>query len=255
MINSGQQVKAQSQIGNMPLPSAAYHRLPVESGSFASWLRHLPLKDQGVPVLDYRGRVFKTAGDSVVARVVDIDITGSRLEQCMDIIVRFYADYLWENNKTNGLSLPLPGGYRLDWDDWKQGLRPFFKGLDMSLKNNSTPDSSEKSYRNYLNIVYAESHTQQFYHAYEQRNKMDVEIGDFIVKKGTKGHAILIVDMAEDERGERIVLIGNGDTPACQFFLLNFKNHQPWVPLSFDKENLNLPLKRKMTWDGLRRFD
>ena len=248
-------VGAQDQIKHIPLPSDQFQRVPVENGSFAAWLRQLPLKNKDLPVLDYRGKIFKTAGDSIVAAVINIDIEGCRLEQCMDIIVRLYADYLWESHKTAGLVLPLPGGYRLAWDEWKMGSRPYFEGIKVIQHTSAKADSSKSSYRKYLDTVYAASHTQQFYFAYKAISRRKVAIGDFIVKKGSKGHAVMIVDLAENKHGELIALIGNGDTPACQFFLLNGKNNQPWVPLLFDKENLELPLRRKMTWDGLRRFD
>ena len=246
---------AQTTIGEIPLPSADYHRLPAGPGSFAAWLRQRPLKNKNLPVLDYRGRIFKAAGDSVVAAVLDLDIKGRRLEQCMDILVRLYADYLWQNKQGKDLILPLPGGYWLTWADWKKGFRPIFKGIEVRLFLSAQADSGEMSYKKYLNTVFAESHTQQFYHAYKPITPEMVAVGDFIVKKGTKGHAVLIADMAVNEHGDLIALVGNGDTPACQFFLINYKKDEAWIPLDFERENLLLPLRRKMSWDGLRRFN
>jgi hypothetical protein len=247
-------VRAQIRVLDIPLPSSSFKRLPAEPGSFGEWLRHLTLKEKKTPVLDFRGKVFKSGEDSIVASVLDIDIKGRRLEQCMDIIVRIYADYLWAGKQTAELSLPLPGGTYLNWVTWKDGFRPIFKGIKVTLKKNAAPDSSKQSYTKYLNTVFAESHTQQFYYAYKPVPREEIAIGDFIVKKGTTGHAVMIVDLAKNSHGDLIALVGNGDTPACQFFLINYKNKQPWVPLSFDKNQLELPLKRKMTWDGLRRF-
>ena len=65
----------------------------------------------------------------------------------------------------------------------------------------------------------------------------------------------MIVDIAVNREGDLIALIGNGDTPACQFFLINYKKDQAWIPLDFNRTYLLLPLKRRMTWDGLRRFN
>ena len=150
--------------------------------------------------------------------------------------------------------LPLPGGHRIEWQEWKAGFRPVFRGIVVSMFRSAQPDSSHQSYMSFLNTVYSESHTQQFYHAYLSVERREIQIGDFIIKKGTKGHAIMIVDLAQNEQGQKIALIGNGDTPACQFFLLNYRTDNPWIPLNFDQEALTLPLRRKMTWDGLRRF-
>jgi hypothetical protein len=149
---------------------------------------------------------------------------------------------------------PLPGGYRLKWSEWRQGVRPHFKGIAVQFKKSTGPDSSRYSFEKYLRTLFAESHTQQFYHAYKPIAQYQVQIGDFIVKKGSKSHAVMIVDMAHNDRGDTIALIGHGDTPACQFYLLNYEKNNPWFPLDFKQEKLPLPIRRVMTWDGLRRF-
>ena len=58
-----------------------------------------------------------------------------------------------------------------------------------------------------------------------------------------------------DKNGNFRALIGQGDSPACQFYLLNYKNKFAWFPVDFNKKSLPLPIRKKMTWDGLRRFD
>jgi hypothetical protein len=190
-----------------------------------------------------------------VAAVVKWDIYGKRLEQCMDIAVRMYAEFLWDEELYNDLGFPLPGGAWLYWEQWKEGYRPYFKGIRVNMIQTAPPDDSYASYNKYLNTIFAESHTQQFYHSYYPIKRKNVQIGDFVVKKGTKGHAVMIVDLAKNTQGEMIALIGNGDTPACQFFLLNHSKKTPWVPLYLNAEVIPLPLRRKMTWDGLRRFN
>ena len=64
----------------------------------------------------------------------------------------------------------------------------------------------------------------------------------------------MIVDLARDKDGKLVALIGQGDTPACQFYLLNFKKGNPWFPIDIKKEILPLPIKKEMRWKGLRRF-
>jgi len=245
---------SQSTIEEISLPSKDFYRVDIIKNSFADFLRKRPLKKPGSDVINYRGGVFKSGADTSVAFVVDMDVAGRRLEQCMDILVRLYAEHLWGKEQIRNFNLPLPGGHRLEWKKWKMGFRPVFKGINVSWIRLSQPDSSHQSYRAFLNTVYGESHTQQFYHAYHAIERREVQIGDIIIKKGTKGHAIMIVDLVKNKRGQMMALIGNGDTPACQFFLLNYKTGIPWIPLNFYQEKLALPLKRKMTWEGLRRF-
>ena len=140
------------------------------------------------------------------------------------------------------------------WQEWQEGMRPKFKGIHVSMQQSERPDSSFSNFESYLRTIYAESHTQQFYHGYLPIKWNELQIGDFIVKKGSKAHAIMITDLAEDDQGNLQMLIGHGDTPACQFYLLSYKKNQPWFPVDFSEDILPLPIRRKMRWTGLRRF-
>ena len=233
---------------------AGFQRVPAPQGSFAQWLRQLPLQAPGSPVLDFRGKIFKQGNDSTVAAVVDMNIKGRRLEQCMDVLLRFYADYLIAKGKRDSLQFPLPDGLTLSWKQWRAGFRPYFKGLHFRLRQSENPDSSANSYRRYLNTIFSYSGSQTFYHFYPRVALADIQIGDFIVRKERKGHAVLIVDMVENKQGRKMALVGQGDTPACAFYLLKRKDGSPWFSLDSAKEYLNLPIKKKMFWRGLRRF-
>ena len=240
-------------IETIPVPYG-FNRILVQQTSFASWLRNLPLKSPGSSVLDYRGKVYKNGNDSTVAAVVDWEIFGRRMEQCMDILIHFYAEYLRQNSRENEIIFPLPGGYWLGWKDWKKGWRPIFRGINMTMRKCATHDSSQNAFTSYLHTIFAESHTQQFYHGYKPIDRHNVKIGDFIVRKGSKSHAVMIMDLAINEKEQLIALIGHGDTPACQFYLFNYQKNNPWFPLNFENDHLTLPIRKKMKWDGLRRF-
>ena len=231
-----------------------FKRVEVRPKSFAQWLRELPLLSDGRPVKDYTGRVRRSAKDTTLAAVVDYNIKGKKLEQCMDIIFRWRAEYLRSQNRSQDIAFFLPGGFLLKWTDWMKGFRPVFKGINVNLHQTKVPDSSRLSFEKYLWEIFYHSYTQTAYVAYPKVNPQNIQIGDFVVKKGTRGHAVLIVDMAEDQSGKKIALIGQGDKPARQFYLLNYKKDQPWFPLNPKDEHLPLPIRKKLTWDGVRRF-
>ncbi|MBC8182015.1 hypothetical protein H8E88_12930 [candidate division KSB1 bacterium] len=237
------------------LPPNGYTRIKVENGTFAHYLRNLSLFADDTPVKDYRGRITKSKKDSTVAAVSDYPIKGKKLEQCMDILQRLWAEYLWSHHQFEKISFYLPGGFLLKWHDWKNGLRPKFHGIKVTLLKSARSDSSRKNFEEYLWEIFYRSNTQTAYFAYPKIEKKNLQIGDFIVKKGKRGHAVLILDLAIDDFGNKVVLIGHGDTPACQFYLLNYKKDNPWFPLNQAKNHLPLPIKKKMFWEGLRRFN
>jgi hypothetical protein len=255
----GWPVKAQNYtvqtVQDIAITDSAYQRILLPAESFGSWLRNLVLKPETSPVLNYKGKIHKSAADTTVARVIALDLQGRRNEQCMDILIRFYAEYLWQTKQADDLSLPLPGGIWFRWIDWRAGLRPEFNGIHMKLKSSAETDSSFQNYENYLRMIYAESHTQQFYHELRRVDPGDLQVGDFIVSKGSKSHAVMIVDLARNRQGQWLALFGQGDTPACEFYILQKQKSEPWFPLNFDVERIPLPIKRHMKWEGLRRFN
>ena len=141
-------------IGDIPVPEE-YTRIFSEKVSFADWIRRLPLKPPNSPVQDFRNNIFKSKDDTTVAAVINWSINGKRLEQCMDILVRFYAEYLWEKQKQEKLRLPLPGNKLLYWQDWQKGYRPKFKGINYEFIKSEKYNSSKTNYEKYLNLIFA----------------------------------------------------------------------------------------------------
>jgi len=235
-------------------PPNGFNRVAVEPNSFAAWLHRLPLQKPDSPILDFRGKEFKKSADSTVAAVANLDISGKRLEQCMDILIRFYSDYLIEKDQRDSIKFPLPDGLLLSWEKWRAGCRPHFKGLNFNLLKSAMKDSSAKNFERYLAEVFSYSGSQTFYHHYPSIDLADLRAGDFIVRKSRKGHAVLILDLVQNEQGEKMMMVGQGDTPACQFYILRGKNGSPWFPIKADSQYPTLPINKKMYWRGLRRF-
>lgn len=224
----------------------------MKESSFGYYLRNLPLT-LSVAVLNYRGTVFKVSDDSTVAGVIPIAIKGKNLWQCMDILQVLHMDYLDSQKRKSEINYYLPEGTKFSWLEWQKGLRPVFKGLAFQKIKQAQVDTSAASFNRYCNTIFQYSSTQTFWHYYPDLKFADIQPGDFITKKGKKGHAVLILDIAINEMGEKVALIGQGDTPACQFYLLQ-KNGNPWFKIDKDMSYPDLPISKKMFWSGLRRF-
>jgi hypothetical protein len=234
-------------------PPQGFTRVQVKQNSFAAYLRSLPVLKDSFNVMDFKDRVWKKKTDSSVSAVVPVNISGKRLWQCMDILLGLHANYLRQTKHTD-VTYPLPDGTQLSWLEWQKGIRPVFKGMGFSKILKSKEDSSQKNFTRYLNAIFEYSGTQSFWHYYPDVDLKDIQPADFIVKKGKKGHAVLIVDMAENTNGEKLALIGQGDTPACQFYLLKQKDGNPWFKINMNASYPSLPIKKQMNWIGLRRF-
>ena len=64
-------------VQQIPVP-AGFHRIQSQSGSFADWLQHLPLKPKGTKVYYYNGE--EKYSQEIHESVVDIDIPDTDIQ-------------------------------------------------------------------------------------------------------------------------------------------------------------------------------
>jgi hypothetical protein len=182
----------------IPAP-AGFERVPAATGSFAEWLRNLPLSPEGTPVRLYDGRL-KWSQDRHVA-VIDID-TGTRdLQQCADAIMRLRAEYLLASGRVRDIAFNDTEGKRLA-----------FRGNP----------ADRKAFQRYMIQVFSYAGT----HSLEREMlrvaaPAEMRIGDVFIKGGFPGHAVLVVDMAANAAtGERRFLLAQSFMPAQDMHVL-----------------------------------
>ncbi|RYY91199.1 MAG: hypothetical protein EOO11_23065, partial [Chitinophagaceae bacterium] len=101
-------------------PPPGFVRKPAALGTFAAYLRSLPLKPAGARVHYYNG-VEKPA--NVYAAVVDLDVGKRDLQQCADAVMRLRAEWLWSAGRKDEISFRLSDGFRADFRRWRRGER------------------------------------------------------------------------------------------------------------------------------------
>jgi hypothetical protein len=82
-------------------------------------------------------------------------------------------------------------------------------------------------------------------------SRAEVRPGDFFVLGGSPGHAVLVLDVAQDAAGRRVGLLGQGFIPAQDFHVLAGRDG-PWFPL--DGNEVATPFWAPFPWTALRRF-
>lgn len=209
-------------------PPAGFERVPAKPGSFAAWLRDLPLKPVGAPVLLFDRRT-KPRQD-VQTAVIDID-TGTRdLQQCADAIMRLRAEWLLANGRQRDIGFNFTGGGRVGFERYATGQRPDAKGVRWTAS--AKPDTSYKSFRKYMDLVFAYAGTASLEKELKTVPASDVEIGDVFIKGGFPGHAVLVADIAvEPQTKEKRMLLVQSYMPAQDMHVLkNFANGDgsPW---------------------------
>ena len=211
-----------------------FERMDYETGSFADWLRHLPLKE-GVPdVLLYNGET-KWNQDAHHA-VVDLDLDNRDLQQCADAVMRLKAEYHYQNNQFDRIHFNYTSGDNVPYSKWASGKKPVVSGRDVVWRTCSSCDDSYDSFRKYMLSIFNYAGTASLEKELNSKSWNDVSAGDVIIKGGSPGHAVLVLDVAQNvTTGDKVFLIAQSYMPAQQSHILKNPENgmlSPWYSIS-----------------------
>ena len=212
-------------------PPSGFERIPVDAGSFADWLRHLPLKEEGAPVLLHNG-TRKQNQDAHVA-VIRIDTGDRDLQQCADAIIRLRAEHLYSRRLFAAIRFNFTSGDPAPFLKWAEGYRPVTAGRTVRWEKTAPQDSSYSSFRKYLDAVFLYAGTLSLSRELEARTGLDaMQIGDVFIRGGSPGHAVIVVDMAESKPAKKkVFLLAQSYMPAQEIHVLKNPNApalSPW---------------------------
>lgn len=203
-------------------PPEGFQRLRAAEGSFAHWLRGLPMKAQGAPVHTYTGAL--KARQDVHTDVIDIDVGKRDLQQCADAIMRLRAEWLYSARRDREIAFNDTKGKRLRF---ASRSKRDYNGL-----------------RRYLNYVFAYAGTYSLERELKPVAVADMKIGDVFIRGGFPGHAVLVADMVENRAtGEKRFLLLQSYMPAQDIHILKdpaATDGSPWYPIDFGV-TLNTP--------------
>ena len=203
-----------AQIKNIPLP-LGYTRIENGEDSFATWLQNVGLKkDKTVYKFDGTPKANQTAQFAVL----DISVGARDLQQCADAVMRLRAEYLFANERYTEIV--------------------FIDNENIFYK--LAPPYTKEHFAAYLNKVFgmcgSASLAKQL-KAVSDINK--IAGGNVIIRGGFPGHAVIVMDVAQNTTGEKIYLLAQSYMPAQDIHvLLNPANEDlsPWYTVT--EENI-----------------
>ncbi len=233
------QYDIRNSICNRISPPPGYRRVDVTEGSFAHWLRYLPLKEGNPPVRLYNGQL-KSRQDVHVA-VVDIDVGNRDLQQCADAIIRLRAEYLWHRGDYDRIHFNFLCGFTASYGRWRDGYRPIVRGSEVIERRIAEYDNSYKCFREYLDSVFMYANTYSLSREMDSvRDINDINIGDVFICSAPGGgicHAIIVVDMVVNNNGNKKFLLAQSYMPAQEIHILRNPNSDlPWYDIDFGEE-------------------
>ena len=234
---------ARTLCGAFPSPPG-FERVKAADGSFADWLRHLPLRPIGTQPKTYLGEttVWKA---SEVAAVIDLDLIG-KIQDCATSAVRLWVEYLVNHGKEKTLSVTMNQRKVLSWAGFMRGCLPSYNGETRKLSvtcghrrpSVSTAQARAASIRKYVRHAMRWTNSSTLARHLRRATKAETGPGTVILQPGSSGgvgHASIIVDKAVNTDGDRLYLVANGFLPAQDMLIVapgqSPADRRPWCTL------------------------
>jgi len=213
-------------------PPKGFTRIPSNLEEITGFMRGLALKESGSNVLLYDGTTKGNQGNHVA--VFDLDLGDRDLQQCADSVIRVYAEYYWSIGNYDKIAFHLTNGFLMEYTKWRDGNRIVVDGNDVSWHKSREYNDSYETFHNYLDMVYSYAGTLSLSQECVAIIIDDLYPGDMFLQSGSPGHCVLVVDIAEDESGNRCFLLAQGYMPAQDFHVLKNPLHpeDPWYYVS-----------------------
>jgi hypothetical protein len=210
-------------------PPRGFVRVAAEADSFGDWLRHLPLKPEGSPVLLFDGR--PKPDQSLHAAVIDIDVGRRDLQQCADAVIRLRAEYLYAGAAADRarIAFDFTSGDRVSFARWAAGWRPLVAGNRVSWQRNGARGAGRAQFADYLAAVFTYAGSKSL-----ERELVPVDEprrprgGDIFIQGGFPGHAVIVVDVASDPNGRHVMLLAQSFMPAQSLHVLKNPKGGVW---------------------------
>ena len=213
-----------------------YKRVEVKAGSFADWLRYLPLKPGNPDVHLYNGELKKYQEGH--AAVLDIDVGETDLQQCADAVMRMRGEYLYSIKDYDDLHFNFTSGNSIGFKKWSEGNRTVIKGNYVTWSASASKDDSYKTFKNYMNVIFNYAGTSSLSKELKSAPLKEIQIGDVFIFGGFPGHAVLVVDVCENlKTGDKLFMIQQSYMPAQEIHILKNLNNatiNPWYSINFE---------------------
>ena len=210
-----------------------FERINVDENSFAAWLRQLPLKPEGSKVKYYDGSIKEKPG--VYLAVVDLPIGTKNLHQCADAVIRLRAEYLYDQKRYDEIRFHFTNGFLAEYSKWVEGYRIKVNGNEVSWVKSVEPSNTPDTFWKYLETVFTYAGTLSLEKELKAVPINEMQIGDVFIQGGWPGHAVIVVDMAENlELGEKVFMLAQSYMPAQEIQILKNPSNgilSPWYIL------------------------
>ena len=243
---------SQDYVKNIPTIQG-YKRVSVKKLSFQEYLRDFQI-NKTEPVLFYNKK--RKSNQNIHYAVLNIDIGTRNIQQCADAVMRMRAEYLFQRKEYSKIKFNFTSGHNFSYDSYLAGLYSKVSGNKVEFKQGKEKQNTYVNFRKYLDVIFTYAGTYSLRKESKKIRTKNIKIGDFFIQGGFPGHAMIIIDLTENNNGEKMVLLAQSYMPAQSIHIVkNLENNSlsPWFKLD-SGEKLVTP-EWVFEWNDLYRFN
>jgi len=236
-------------IGERFDPPRGCERVVCKNGSFAEFLRGYRLKPHGSDVMLFDGSV---KANRVWEAVLDMPILKRDLIQCADAIIKLRAEYFFSRGEYDRIEFALTNGMMVPFSRFTEGWNIKVKGNRTEWVRWGKAGASREVFDDYLRFIYTYCGTRSLAKEMVSVEVGDIRIGDVFIEGGSPGHAVMVMDLAENGKGERAMILAQSFMPSQEMHVLKGDDGiSPWYRV--EEGELRTP-EWKFKKGSLKRF-
>lgn len=209
-------------------PPSGFKRVEAEQGSLGEFLRSYPLKKSTGVVKLWDGT--KKEEQTMVQAVLKLPMEKENLQQAAGAVSRMYAEYYFSQKAYDKIKFQFKNGFLAEYIKWQEGFRIRTDATGSIWVNGGEYDVSKKNLQQYMHVVLTYTSADTMEKESKKIKKTDIRIGDVFLQTGTESDVAMVVDVCENEQGQKAFLLAKGGKPAQQFHMLKNPAHEndPW---------------------------
>ncbi len=210
-------------------PPQGYARKVADG--YGEFLRNQKLLPDGSPILLYNGE--EAAMQGWHAAVLSLSVGDRDLQQCADAALRLRCEYLYSIGEYDKINYHLTNGDEFPYSKWREGYRLEVEGNTTRMIKAAEPDGSYEVFYDYMQMLFNYASTRSLYPESAPVPREEIQPGDILIFSRSPGHCIIIMDVCENELGEKAILLGQSNMPAQQVHIICPPyTKQPWLFLN-----------------------
>ncbi len=185
------------------------------NGSFGEWLRDVSLKKDRHVYL-YNGELKRN--QTAQFAVLDVSVGKKDLQQCADAVMRLRAEYLFSQKKYSEIEFKDNAGKSYKW----------------------AGGSDRTGFERYLETVFGMCGSASLQKQLKPVSSLnEMQPGDVFIKGGFPGHAMIVMDVAVNDNGNRIFMLAQSYMPAQDIHIVKNPMNEtlsPWYEINSRQE-------------------